>query len=204
MKRLLASACLALSLLSTVPAMADDSRLVDVTSLIRQSEAKFRGTFKLDTERSVAQMDTLLTQQYGASARISDERDPELKALYYDAATLILSGYPIAGGTLVQIARTKPGFRSSGAGQAFVSFVSAMLQPTDDDDDIMVADYEKAAKARTLLSTLRPELQLIAQVRAIGQIYGDELAIDAGRAGLTALKATPAERRLIDQAGSVK
>ncbi|MCA7889704.1 hypothetical protein LGM58_41740 [Burkholderia contaminans] len=185
-------------------ARAQQAPRVNVARLLTDAEAKHRGSFKLDNAKAVAQMDTLLVRQYGSTGRIAEERDPELKALYYHAATLILNGYPIAGGTLVQLARNKPAFGNSRVGPAFVAFVGAMLQPTDDDDALMVQTFERAAKARKALGTIRPELQLVAQIRAIGQLYDDAVAIDAGEAGLQATRATPEERQAIYKAAAIK
>lgn len=196
--------CLIVMIATVGVARAQQVPRVDVARLLTDAEAKHRGSFTLDNAKAVTQMDALLVQQYGSKGRIAEERDLELKGLYYHAATLILNGYPIAGGTLVQLARNKPAFRNSRVGPALVVFVGAMLQPTDDDDDLMVQAFERAAKARKALGAIRPELHLVAQIRAIGQIYDDAVAIDAGEAGMKVIHATPEERQAIYKAAAIK
>ncbi|MDH0342164.1 hypothetical protein [Chromobacterium haemolyticum] len=177
---------------------ADKKASVDVPTLIRQASIKYQGRFKLTEKQAVTQMDSMLLRQYVAGGRIANEKNAYLKSLYYQSATLLLNGYPIAGGTLISIARIQPGFKQSPAGQGLANFVDAML---DDDEEADMAEFmERAKKAQSILLKLRPELQLSAQLRVIGEIYRDSIAVDAGNAGLNVLQATPAERKVIDKA----
>lgn len=187
---------------SPVVHAADKKAGVDVPALIRQAATKYQGRFKLTEKQAVTQMDEMLVKQYAARGRIANEKNAYLKSLYYQSATLLLNGYPIAGGTLVSIARVQPAFVQSAGGQGLANFVDAML---DDDEEADMAEFmARTRKAQAILRTLRPDLMLPAQIRVVGEIYHDNIAVDAGKAGLDALGATTAERKVIDKALKVK
>jgi len=78
---------------------------IDPVVLIKQSSTKYQGNFKTNERDAVAQMDGMLTQQYMSRGRIATEKNAYLKKLYYQAATLLMNGYPIAGGTIVSVAK---------------------------------------------------------------------------------------------------
>lgn len=200
----LAAAVLAMPvfLASSHVSAADKRAGVDVQALIRQAATKYQGRFKLTEKQAVTQMDTMLVQQYAARGRIANEKNAYLKSLYYQSATLLLNGYPIAGGTLVSIARVQPAFVQSPGGHGLANFVDAMLD--DDEEADMAAFMDRTRKAQAVLRGLRPDLQLTAQIRVVGEIYHDNIAVDAGKAGLDALRATTAERKVIDKALKVK
>ncbi|KAG0186589.1 hypothetical protein DFQ28_007594 [Apophysomyces sp. BC1034] len=187
------------------PAFAAESKVqVDIPALIRQASTKYQGAFKMPEKQAVSQMDGMLVKQYAAASRIANERNAYLKSLYYQASTLLMNGYPIAGGTVVAIARVQPGFSQSAAGRGMASFVDAMLAGDEEEDADLVAYMERTKKAQSVLRDLRPELQLVAQLRVVGEIYHDDIAVDAGNAGLVALGASPAERKVIDKAIKAK
>lgn len=176
---------------------------IDPVALIKKAAVKHQGHFKLSERSAVAQMDTMLTEQYAARGRISNERDAYLKSLYYQAATLLLNGYPIAGGTLVSVARNEPRFGQSAAGPGMAAFVDAMLQPTDEDPDLL--DLQKRMeRARSGLKDLRTDLRFFADLWVVGSIYRDDIAVDAGKLGVEAMKATAAEKKAIQKALTVK
>lgn len=176
---------------------------IDPVALIKKAAVKHQGRFKLSERAAVAQMDAMLTEQYAARGRISNERDAYLKSLYYQAATLLLNGYPIAGGTLISVARTEPRFGQSAAGPGMAAFVDAMLQPTDEDPDLL--DLQKRMeRARSGVKDLRADLRFYADLWVVGSIYRDDIAIDAGKLGVEEMKATAAEKKAIQKALTVK
>ena len=176
---------------------------LDVPGVIGAASAKYQPRFKLSEKQAVAQLDGMLLQQYAAGGSISGTKDAYLKSLYYQAATLLMNGYPIAGGTVVSIARIQPGFPKSPGGRGLAHFVDAMLAPDEEDGD-MLQFQERASKAQVVLKAMRPDLRLVAQLRVMGEIYHDDLAVDAGNSGLKALNANAADRVLIDQALKAK
>lgn len=176
---------------------------IDPVTLIKQAASKHQGRFKLSERAAVAQMDTMLTEQYAARGRISNERDSYLKTLYYQAATLLLNGYPIAGGTLVSVARHEPRFAQSPAGAGMAAFVDAMLQPTDEDPDLLELQ-KRMERARIRLKDLRDDLRFYGDLWVVGSIYRDDIAVGAGKLGVDAMKATAAERKMIQKALAVK
>jgi hypothetical protein len=180
--------------------VAKTGAAVDVPVLIRTASEKYQGRFKLTDKQAVAQLDGMLQQQYAAAGSLAGTKDAYLKALYYQAAGLLMNGYPIAGGTLVSIARIQPGFSQSQGGRGLAHFVDAMLAPSDEEDADMVEFRTRASKAQQVLKSLRPELYLVAQLCVMGEIYRDDIAVSAGNLGLDRLIATIAERRVIDAA----
>lgn len=176
---------------------------IDPVALIKKSSAKYQGHFKLSEREAVSQMDAMLTQQYASRGRISNERDAYLKSLYYQAATLLLNGYPIAGGTIVSVARNEPDFAKSPVAAGMASFVDAMLQPTDEDPDLLELQ-KRMERARAALKDMRTDLRFYADLWVVGSLYRDDIAVDAGKLGVDAMKATPAERKAINKALAVK
>ncbi len=176
----------------------------DVPALIKRATAKYQGKFKLSEKQAVAQMDDMLIRQYASGGRIVAEKNAYLKSLYYQGTTLILNGYPIAGGTVVSIARSQPAYNQSPGGQGLANFVDAMLAPSDEEDAELAQYLDRTKKAQAILRALRPELQLVAQIRVIGAIYNDDIAVDGGKLGLDLLGASAAERKIVDQALGVK
>lgn len=180
-------------------ALQDMQIKIDPVALIKKSTAKHQGHFKLSERQAVSQMDGMLTQQYASRGRISNERDAYLKSLYHQAAMLLLNGYPIAGGTIVSVARNEPAFAKSPVGAGIASFVDAMLQPTDEDPDLLELQ-QRMERARAELKDMRGDLRFYADLWVVGSIYRDDIAVDAGKAGVESMKATPAERKAIAQA----
>ncbi len=176
---------------------------VDPVALIKKASAKYRGSFKVNEQTAVAQMDTMLTEQYSSSGRISNEKDANLKSLYYQAATLLLNGYPIAGGTLVSVARNDRRFSQSPAGRGMASFVDAMLQPSDEDTDLLEMQ-KRTDTARDIYKDLRPDLRFYVDLWVVGHIYLDNIAVDAGKSGVDTMKATATERKIIQKALAAK
>lgn len=176
---------------------------IDPVALVKAAASRRQGSFKVSERQAVEQMDAMLTQQYSARGRISNERDAYLKSLYYQASMLLLNGYPIAGGTLVSVARNDARFGQSAAGPGMAAFVDAMLQPTDEDPDLL--DLQKRMeRARAGLKDLRPDLRFYADLWVVGSIYRDDIAVDAGKAGAEAMKVTAAEKKVIQKALAVK
>lgn len=176
---------------------------IDPVVLIKKSTVKYQGTFKLSERSAVSQMDAMLTEQYASRGRISNEKDAYLKTLYYQAATLLLNGYPIAGGMVVSVARNSPRFAQSQSGSGMASFVDAMLQPTDEDTDLLEMQ-KRMERARTILKDLRTDIRFYADLWVVGSIYRDDIAVDAGKMGVEVMKATAAERKMIKKALAAK
>jgi len=176
---------------------------IDPVALVKKATAKYQGRFKTSERAAVSQMDAMLTEQYAARGRISNERDAYLKSLYYQAATLLLNGYPIAGGTIVSVARNEARFSQSPAGPGMAAFVDAMLQPTDEDPDLLELQ-QRMNRARAVVKDLRADLRFFADLWVVGSIYHDDIAVDAGRLGVDAMKATAAERKAIQKALAAK
>lgn len=176
---------------------------VDPVALIKKATAKYKGLFKVNEQSAVSQMDMMLTEQYSSRGRISNEKDANLKSLYYQAATLLLNGYPIAGGTLVSVARNDPRFSQSSAGGGMASFVDAMLQPSDEDLDL-VEMQKRVESARDVYKDTRADLRFYVDLWVIGHIYLDNIAVDAGKNGVDAMKATSTERKVIQKALAAK
>lgn len=175
---------------------------VDPVGLIEAVAAKRRQGFKISAAAAIVRMDSLLTS-YGAKGRLANEPDAQLRLLYGRAAELLMNGQAIAGGTLVAVARSTPSFARSPSGAALGAFVDAMLQPTEDDEDLaqMKGRGKRAAAA---LAALRDDLRWYATLWIMGAIYRDVVAVDAGRAGVDAMMASAAERRVIEQALAVQ
>lgn len=172
---------------------------IDPVALIKKASTNYKGSFKISEQAAVAQMDAMLTEQYSARGRISTEKDANLKSLYYQAASLLLNGYPIAGGTIVSVARNERRFAQSPAGQGMASFVDAMLQPSDEDADLLEMQ-ERTEKSRAAYKSMRPELRFYADLWVVGHIYLDDIAVNAGKSGVEAMKPTPDERKMIRNA----
>jgi len=175
----------------------------NMAALIVQVADSRTAQLKLTAKQAVAQMDPILANQYRAG-KISSEPNAELKSFYYQAARLLMNGYPIAGGTLVSLTRNKPAFANSAAGRGLASFTDAMLSPTEDDDEDMVTFMRKAKAARQVIMSLRPALRLAAQLKVIGAIYRDDIAVEAGTRGLAQAKATPAELAIVERAAKAQ
>ncbi|WP_204316430.1 hypothetical protein [Stenotrophomonas maltophilia] len=169
----------------------------DMAEVIRSSSTKHAATQKVDAGNAVKRLDDVLVRDYGARGRIAGERDARLKSLYTQAARLLMNGNAIAGGTLVVIASQEPAFRSSLAGPTLQSFVGIMLTPADEEDVVLAGFATRAERARAQLRSLRPELQMAAQLRIMGAIYNDAIAVDAGEEALSQLSATAAERAVV-------
>ena len=183
------------------PAGSKTAPVVDYPAVFKQAASSYQ--FKINERQAVAQMDRMLVQQY-AAGRIATEKDAYLKTLYYQAAMYLMNGHPIAGGTVVAIARQQPAFRSSPAGRGMADFVDAMLSGDEDEDDELAVFAERTKKAQALLKSVRPAIQLEAQLRVIGEIYHDDVAVRAGEIALKQLRVTPAEQKIISSALAVK
>jgi len=179
---------------------APQTKQANVPALIRIAAQTYQAKFKLNDKQAVSQLDGMLQQQYGAAGGLANTKNAYLKALYYQAAGLLMNGFPIAGGTVVSVARIQPGFAQSAGGRGLAHFVDAMLAPSDEEDADMVEFRTRANAAQQQLKSLRPQLYVVAQLRVIGEIYHDEIAVNAGKIGLDQLSATPAERSVVDQA----
>lgn len=179
---------------------APQTKQADVPTLIRIAAQTYQGKFKLNDKQAVSQLDSMLKQQYGAAGGLANTKNAYLKALYYQAAGLLMNGFPIAGGTVVSVARIQPGFAQSAGGRGLAHFVDAMLAPSDEEDADMVEFRTRANAAQQQLKSLRPQLYVVGQLRVIGEIYHDDIAVNAGKIGLDQLGATPAERSVVDQA----
>ncbi len=176
---------------------------IDPVALVKKSTAKYQGTFKLSERLAVTQMDAMLTEQYASRGRISTEKDAYLKSLYYQATTLLLNGYPIAGGMIISVARNTPQFAQSQVGSGIASFVDAMLQPTDEDTDLLEMQ-KRMERARAVLKNMRTDIRFYADLWVVGHIYRDDIAVDAGKLGVEAMNASAADRRMIQKALRVK
>lgn len=152
---------------------------------------------KASRTSSIVWMDEMLVRDYGFSA-ISEEPEGYLKELYGDAAWLLKNGYPIAGGTLITIARSRNDFKVSQAGPGMAHFVDAMLQPSDDDDAEFGGFLIRAQRAVSLLSSLPGAKAMAAQLYVVGGIYVDVVAFKAGKKALTELGTTQDEWIVID------
>lgn len=179
------------------PAESKATQAIDYPAIFKQAASNFQ--FKFNERQAVAQMDQMLVQQY-AAGRIATEKDAYLKTLFYQAASLLMNGHPIAGGTVVAIARQQPAFRTSAAGRGMADFVDAMLSGDEDEGDELAEFAVQTKKAQVILKSLRPALQLSAQLRVIGEIYHDDVAVRAGEIALKQLHVTPAEEKIINSA----
>jgi hypothetical protein len=176
-----------------------DSTQITVQAIEKAYEAKL-SSMEMPPAKAVAQLSGILMRQYGAKDAMSAEPDAGLKALYYPAATLLMNGYPIAGGTLVNAARHQPAIAHSPSGEALGAFVNTMLQPTDEGDDDLVVYQTRTKQALAHLTALPSYLQLPAQVTVVGEIYHDAIAVDAGKQALETLHADEAQLRVVDDA----
>jgi len=175
---------------------------VDPVGLIEAAALKRRQSFKTPSAAAIVRMDSLLTS-YGARGRLASEPDAQLRVLYGRAAELLMNGHAIAGGTLVAVARSTPSFARSPSGAALGAFVDAMLQPTEDDEDLAQMQG-RSKRAAAALAALRDDLRWYATLWVMGSIYRDAVAVDAGRGGVDAMRASASERRVIEQALAVR
>jgi len=189
-KKAISGLCLAFSIFCVHAVSAAEP--IDVV-IYKQATTQPQQHLDQSKENSVLNMDRMLKEQYGSIGQIGSESDPYLKDLYEKSAWLLLNGYPISGGTMIQIARTKPAFKQSLIGPYLVRFVDTLLAPTEDDGDEfgLLKHSQIAKRVLTGLAPLPNRLQMPAQLHVIGKLYHDEIAYQAG---LTALKArTPSE-----------
>lgn len=199
--RLFAGAVFLIALANSAIAAGQEGQVItlDPVVLIQKATVKYQGGFKVGARDAVAQMDSMLTQQYLARGRIANERDAHLKGLYYQSSVLLMNGYPIAGGTIVSVARNDAAFQSSPVGPGFASFVDAMLQPTDEDPDLL-SMHEKTLAVKEAIKSLRPNIQFFAELQLVGAIYHDAIAQEAGAEGIKAIGARPSELKTIARA----
>lgn len=184
-KNVISGLCLAFSIFCVHAASAADP--IDAV-IYKQATMQPQRHLDQSQESTVQNMDRMLKEQYGSIGQINAEPDTYLRDLYQKASWLLLNGYPISGGTMIQIARTKPAFKQSAIGPYLVRFVDTLLAPTEDDgDEFGLLKHSQIAKqVLTGLAPLPNRLQMLAQLHVIGKLYHDEIAYQAG---LTALKA---------------
>lgn len=209
-RTVLASLALCLGLLGATPfawahgvvrTQAQGGKDVDIAQVIHEAAHRKAGSMKVGTAQAVHRLDDILVSDYGARGRIVGESNAELKGLYTQAASLLMNGHPIAGGTLVVIARQEPAYARSACGPALGAFVDGMLAPVGESDDGSLGEFaQRASKARAILAKLRPELQMAAQLRVMGAIYHDDIAVDAGKTALGIQQASPAEKAVVEAA----
>lgn len=144
--------------------------------------------------KAVNMLDGMLLQQYGAKGHLTSEPDAALKQGFYEAATLLMNGYPIAGGTLVSALRQTPAWQRSPSARALGAFVDAMLMPTDEDDSDLIAFQKRAKAIDAGLKALPFNIRFPAQVWLLGEIYHDAMAERAGQDVLKASAPTPAQQ----------
>lgn len=180
------------------PSTGQEGRVSPV--LVEFQKAFSANGANLSQHDAVARLDEILVRQYGARGTIASENSPALKSLYEFAAALLMNGHPIAGGTVLSFARSHGDFSRSGVGTAYASFVDAMLSPTDEDEEGLAELARRASDAIVRLSALPVEMQLAAQVRVLGKIYGDDVAEKAGIAVLGRAPLTGPQLGLIESA----
>lgn len=156
-------------------------------------------SFSVPRVECVSWMDATVAN-YGY-APISQEPVAELRAIYAESAYLLRNGYPIAGGTLITIARNKKAFNKSDAGAGMAHFVDAMLQPTEEDDYELMDFLSKSAKAMKVIKKIpRSAVRMAASIYVVGGIYNDPIAVKAGQTALDKLQVTQTEQELISLA----
>lgn len=170
---------------------------IDMQQIIIEAESG--QSFSVPRVECVSWMDATIAN-YGFSP-ISQEPVAELRILYAEAAYLLRNGYPIAGGSLVTIARNKKTFNNSDAGAGMAQFVDAMLQPTEEDDYELMDFLSKSAKAMKVIKKIpRSAVRMAASIYVVGDIYNDEIAVKAGQSALDKLQLTQTEQELISLA----
>lgn len=182
------------------PALAATPSVDPVVASLQRVFTAQQPKFKMPTSQAVAMLDDMLIQQYRSGGRMSAEPDAALKPLYYQASALLMNGYPIAGGTLVNAARRLPAFRSSPAGRALGQFVDAMLTPTDEEDQELIDYQTRSRRALNGLAGLPETMEAAAQVWVLGEVYDDSLAVAAGRDAFNSAQPSEADRKLVDAA----
>lgn len=180
---------LGMSLLLAVPAMAAPNPVAEALTaeVKRQSSG-----WAVKPTAAVRRLSTILMQEYHAPAPLETERDPALRGLYASAATALMNGYVIAGGSLVQTARRLPAFRHSRAGPALAAFVDAMLAPTAESDDPLAEYAARAARVAPTVARVPVRYRYAIELQVYGTLYRDPVAVAAGTAALRTL-AAPAE-----------
>ncbi|ODU48708.1 MAG: hypothetical protein ABS98_11665 [Lysobacteraceae bacterium SCN 69-48] len=179
---------------------APDLADFDMAAVIRAAANGKAGGMKIGVAHAVRQLDAILIADYDARGRISTESNARLKSLYSQAAHLMMNGHAIAGGTLVVIAWQEPAYARSACGPALAAFVQSMLAPIDEAGDVLGAYAVLAGKARGVLGKLPARLQMAAQLRVMGAIYRDDVAVEAGTQALRMLRASRAEMALVNAA----
>ena len=168
-----------------------------VVARIRSGLREVQPHLGVPTHKAVTMLDAMLVQQYGAKGHLANEPDATLKPGYYEAATLLMNGYPIAGGTLVSALRQTPAWRRSASAPALGAFVDAMLAPTDEEDADLIAFQKKARAIDAGLRTLPFAVRFPAQVWLMGEVYHDAIATRAGQDVLNGTSPTAAQRQQI-------
>lgn len=190
----------ALASAAAPPAKAEVLADFDMARVIRDAANRKSGSMKIGVAQAVRQVDGMLLADYGARGRIAGEPNARLKSLYTQAAHLLMNGHAISGGTLIIIAQQEAAYSRSAVGPAYSAFVNGMLAPVNESGDVLDEFAVRADAARALLADLRPELQMAAQLRVMGAIYGDAVAVDAGTTALRVQNATATEMARIAKA----
>lgn len=180
---------------STAPNQA-----ANVAQHIQTELQKQAPMFKVSSAKAVALLDNMLVQQYGARGHLMTEPDATLKPGFYQAATLLMNGYPIAGGTLVNVLRQNGSMSRSPSGPALGAFVDAMLSPTGEDDAELLAYQRKSTAISQSLDQLPENLRLPVQVMLLGEVYDDAIAARAGQQIFEAAHPTPELRAVVEAA----
>lgn len=172
----------------------------DVPALVRQASKKYQAKFKTPGPQALRQLDDILVSQYHSKGRMASEKNGYLKQLYAQSAELLMNGYPIAGGTVISVARELPVYKTSPAGVAMARFVDTMLTPSEEEDADLAKFQQRTQKGLTALKGIRPDLRIVAQMRVVGDVYQDPIAVDAGMLGLKKLNASRDEMEFIMRA----
>lgn len=165
---------------------AQAATLPSATDLI-VAQAKTR-IFTVKESAAVQQMDAWLAMVAGPGVRVDAARQAQVRSYLHLASWLVANGYGIAGQVVLTDARTLPGFADDKVANATYRLVMNLTAPVPEDAEWAAAGQRlKAGTDRIQSLPLLP--RRYASWIVYGTVFHDAVAVQAGWAGLRAIKA---------------
>ena len=216
-KKLIALAISAVLSIGTVHAQVIDKATiaaaaptgVDTVALIQKATEAARPKMDFGTAFSVETFDVNTRTVSGPGARyqpIASIPDKHEREVCEDAAQLLANDHVLSGAALLSAAELSRGDAGSETLRLLSAAAGGMMPRISDEEAAQGlyednrAQHDRTNVAREQLQAVRPELQLFAQLRVFGEIWGDAVAMSAGKEGLEKAGMTPAEQQLIENA----
>ena len=216
-KKLIALAISAVLSIGTVHAQVIDKATiaaaaptgVDTVALIQKATTAARPKMEYGKAMSVEIFDVNTRTVSGPGAHyqpIASIADKHEREICEDAAQLITNDHVLSGAALLSAAELSRGEAGSETLRLLSAAAGGMMPRISDEEAAQGlftdnrAQHDRTNAARERLQSVRPELQLFAQLRVFGEIWNDAVATAAGQEGLEKAGMTPAEQQLIESA----